>query len=514
MPHIKDKYLLPIALLLYCILWSVVHPLYTYLLDSDATAYLTIAERMARGEYLQSINGLWSPLNCWLMVPFLKLGANAWLVAKGLNAFFAAVLLAQAFYLFKKLKFNSFALRVLTFTLVPILVMYAYYQIFGDVLQLIFALAYVHLFITKDFLLQRKYVLLAAIIMGVGFYAKAYSFIFFGAHFTIIAFIAWRKSTALRKEVLVNYVLGIVTIVAVVLPWSFQLEKKYGAFSLTGHAGKLNMSWYINSGKTFKPEIDLLIPPPYDDSPSFWEDPYVSQGQLSTPLSSGHHFYRWVLRVGHTCIMALKCVTQISLGFILIVLLLLYSFYKRNDIPEPYLSILLALIILPLGYLAMHIETRYIWLSTFLLMPLGMYLINTKVVLEKRPLFILLFAFSFLPFLIKDYVQLAGKNKELFEMAEELKANDISGKIATNINDEGSFWVVSYLAGLNNYTIEQSDYSLQELANEMKRYDVKHYIHYPDQGGAFVTTDEGFNELFKLKHSSLKLNYSYYQLVD
>lgn len=38
--------------------------------------------------------------------------------------------------------------------------------------------------------------------------------------------------------------------------------------------------------------------------------------------------------------------------------------------------LLITIIILPLGYLMMHIETRYIWLAVILLMILGAYLID------------------------------------------------------------------------------------------------------------------------------------------
>lgn len=504
-----------IAILAYAILWFVLHPAMAYLLDSDAVAYLTIAHRVADGDFATSVNGLWSPLNSWLLVPFIKMGMDSWLAAKVLNFFFGGVVLVQAYFLFARLNFESWIRNLLSAMLVIVICFYAYYQMFGDVLQLIFALGYVHLFVQKDFVLNRKLVITAALIMGVGFYAKSYSLVFFMVHFTALCFIAWKKNFALRSKVLANYLIGILLAVLIVLPWSFQLQKKYREFSLTGFAGKLNMSWYINSGKTFKDDIKLLIPPAHDDSPSFWEDPILSAGELSTPFSSDYHFKRWVLRVGHTCLIALKSALEISIFYIPIILFLLYRLYKRKKIPAPFLSILLAVLILPLGYLAMHIETRYIWLNAVLIMILGVYLIKEYTVAVKPIYSIGILGGSFLlMILFIELPDMIDRNKLLFQQAKLFTHDNIQGKIVSNIDDEGSFWVVSYLAGLNNYTIEKSEYSIDELAEEMNRYGVKYYWHCQEQGGDYNDDQELFKSKFELVFNSKRSVASLYKLKD
>jgi len=481
------------ALAIYFMLYVLFYDSLQYLLDSDAVAYLTIAHRGAHGDWARSVNGLWSPLNSWLLIPFIKNGIDSWTAAKGLNAFFGGVLIFQFWALLGQLSFSKFKIALGTFMVVLPVCFFAYFQMFGDVLQLIFALAYISLIIKKDFIFNKRLVLSAAILMGVAYYAKSYSLVFFGLHFSILACLAFFKKENNRKKVLLNYVLGIGTIVLVCLPWAFQLQKKYGEFALTGLAGKLNMSWYINSGKTFNDSITLMVPPAYDDSPSFWEDPYLSAGELSTPFSSAYHFKRWVLRVGHTCLIALLSVCEISLLFIPIFLFFLLKLLKRKKIPEALLNIFWACILLPLGYLAMHIETRYIWLLLFLIIILGFYLIEVLGASKKiKRLALLVFGVSILAFPLFQLMTLDGKNENLFLMAKELQENNVQGKIVTNLSDEGSFWVVSYLAGLKNYTIETSDFTAEQLVQEMKRYGISQYLHYVSPragGGVFGVND-------------------------
>lgn len=83
----------------YFILWILLQPYLGYLLDSDCVAYLTIAERVAKGDYFRSINGLWSPLNSWMLAPFIQHGYDAWASAKALNCFFGGAILVAFHHL-------------------------------------------------------------------------------------------------------------------------------------------------------------------------------------------------------------------------------------------------------------------------------------------------------------------------------------------------------------------------------------------------------------------------------
>ena len=413
------------SLILYFLLWKMLNPILGYNLDSDSVSYLTIAKRVAEGDYFRSVNGLWSPMNSWLLAPFIQQGKDAWQSAKLLNFIFGFVILIQIFFLFKKFFLQNIAVYIMQFASAICMVCFVYFQMFGDVLQLIFVLVYLLLLFQKNknsiSLFQS---ILFGILMGIGFYAKAYSLFFFGVHFFItLVWFVYTKKITLKKAAL-NYVVGIATSILIILPWTFALHKKYDQWALNGFAGKLNMSWYINSGKSFKPDIDLLIPPTYNNSPSFWEDPYITQANLSSPFSSFYHFAKWIARIIHTKIMMIFCFNEISFLSLSILLIGFFYFFivkKKSKIEHHYFNIrlmIITIIILPLGYLMMHIETRYIWLNVFLLMILGAKLIELAfkhVTIKPYLLYIFYFilAYSFVVFPIYQFQNLKNKNKDL-----------------------------------------------------------------------------------------------------
>jgi hypothetical protein len=483
------------------------HPFLGYLLDSDGVAYLTIARRVAEGHYVESINGLWSPLNSWLLVPFIQKGMNAWEVAKVMNVVFGGIVIGLSNFLFIRFRLGTWSRFCLLLSLAIVMAHNVYFQMFGDVLQLIFVLIYLLVLWSEHFINSYWKTFLCAAIMGIGFYAKAYSLVFFLFHFAISLYWFYKTNRTELAKAIRLYAFGVFTIFLFILPWTFALHKKYGEWSVTGHAGKLNMSWQLNSGKSFRQDIKLLIPPVYSDSPSFWEDPYPSQQHLSTPFSSPKYFIKWMARITHTTLVAVACFNEISFLSIAILLTALYVFFFRKkteenkDIQFELQLLILTILVLPLGYLMMHIETRYIWLTVFLLMIAGALLLE-RMKNSLRPAYyvvsIILLAFSFIVFPVFNMENLKYKNKDLFERATELSTAGMNGKFTSNVTDAGRMWVVAYLTHNSFYTIERADYTVEELISEMKRYDVKYYLFESENNKTDISLNEDiFRFVFK-----------------
>ena len=495
------------AIILYAALCIALHPMLGYLLDSDGVAYLTIAKRVADGQYIQSINGLWSPLNSWLLVPFIQHGMDAWLVAKLMNVCLGAIVITLTFLLFQRFNLTQKSQAALLLALAIVMVHNVYLQVFGDILQLIFLLSYLLILWSDRFASSYWKAILCALMMGIGFYAKAYSLAFFLVHFAMTLYWYYKKQKIELKRAITLYGIGVITIILTIAPWTFALHKKYGDWSMTGHAGKLNMSWQINSGKTFREDIKLLIPPTYNDSPSFWEDPYPSQQHLSTPMSSPSHFIKWIARIIHTVLMAIGCMNDISsLAIAILLISFVYFFFRKKQTPiddrecQLQLLIITALTI-PLGYLMMHIETRYIWINSMLTMILGAILLE-KATARFTPLLswsaLLVLASSFIVFPILDIKNLAYKNKDLFTCSDALKNNHIQGSFTSNGVDAGRMWVVAYLTKNPFYTIERSDYSIEELISEMKRYKVQYYLFQSENNKPDIRlTNDSFHFIMK-----------------
>lgn len=483
MKNIREALLMVGVLVLYALWWMILHPWLGHMLDSDGVAYLTMAEQAAKGEWMRSVNGLWSPLNSWLLVPFIRMGYEPFAVAKVMNGAIGAVLLVQVYVLCRRFRLSFFARTLLLSAAAIAVGFFTYFQMFGDVLQMLFAMAYLQLLCSPRFFSSLIFPALAGLLMGLGFYAKAYSLMFFLLHFAVILFFAYRKGLVRRPQLVRFLLTGYALAMLCVLPWTMALHKKYEVWSFSGLAGKLNMSWYINSGKTFKPEIRLLIPPPYADSPTFWEDPWLSQDKLISPLSSPRHFLRWSARVMHTCLVALGCMNELSVLSIGLMLFGVWYFFMkpRSQTDEggeafPLQILWITVLLLPSGYLMMHIETRYIWLSVFPLMVLGAVWAECTLAGLSRKAALLVLAISFIITPLIQTEQLKGKNSDLFRIAKELKAKGFEGKFTANVQDAGTMWVIAYLTGSNFYTIEKSDYSKGELLLEMNRYGVDHYL--------------------------------------
>lgn len=472
-----------LSLLLYILLWNILYPYLCYNLDSDCVSYLTIAEKVSQGDYYRGVNGLWSPLNSWILAPFIKWGYNAWETALRLNFSFGIIVILLVHFLLKKFKVATDGYRVFIVVTGILLSYFVYMQMFGDVLQLIFLILY---FILLQKIIKNPHnyflVILSGIVAAIAYYAKAYSFFFYVLHFGFVSLWMFYKKYCNKIILIRNYLLGVFICLILILPWSIVMYKKYHQFSLSGFAGKLNMSWYINSSKTFKPEYKLLIPPPYSDSPTFWEDPLFSQDKLSSPISSVSHFTKWIARVVHTCIIAISCFNEISFLSIAIIIVWLLLFVqkkkqKKITYDETIEWLVLSTVLLPLGYITMHIETRYIWFNTFIIMILAYHLISLfqlDSIVKNTMIFIV--AISFIVFPIYQIEILRNKNKDLFETASVLNNKNLRGSFTSDEIDDGKMWVIAYLNKAKYYTIENSSIEWEQLKNEMKLYRVKYFF--------------------------------------
>jgi hypothetical protein len=469
-----NRYLLfLISAILYVVIWVVLYPYFQYLLDADAVGYLTVANRVANNDWLKSVNGLWSPLNSWLLVPFIKNGWDAFRSALLLNAIFCFGILGCVHVLLHRFVTSGFFITMISVTVPIVLVYYSYFQVFGDALQLLFVCIYLIIITSKNFWGNVKKYCLVSIIMGIAFFAKAYSFPFFILHFTAIHAWHWWQT---KRLFLIQYAISILLFIFCISPWSFQLFKKYNQFSLTGNAGKLNMSWYLLSHKSFKPEIKILIPPTYSDSPSFWEDPFLSQSICYTPTESVALFARWIARIFHTCLQAVLCINEISC-FVIPCLLAMVIFYIRKKNVQALDAIFWAVVIVPIGYLAMHIETRYIWLMMIGAILFAGVLIQKLLHAWQQRLLTIMFCISIIVYPIYNLIAWRNKGKPNFEVAETLQKLGVKNqKFVTNSRDLGNMWVAAYLSKNQMYSIENFSFSAAALQAELRQYQVAYYI--------------------------------------
>jgi 4-amino-4-deoxy-L-arabinose transferase-like glycosyltransferase len=480
---------LAISMVMCAALWLLAYPYYKYFIDADAVAYLTIAERAAKGDWSRSINGLWSPLGSWVLVPFIKAGHNGFAIAQFINLICALAILPLWFFLAKKFAKQDLLLNFVTLALAPVLVYYSYLQVFGDLMQVCMLLAYLHVCTQTNFIKSISLHILAGAICGIAFYAKAYSFPFLILH--LAALHAWHWYHY-KKIIFIQAASSIIICILVMLPWSLTLSKKYDAFSLTGNSGKLNMSWYLLGHKEFKDSIKVLVPPTYDDSPSFWEDPYPSQAQLHSPFESVEMLLvKWPPRIIYTCLIAVSCCSEISSMLLIGILIACLIYRKSKD--AALAAITLACLVMPLGYLAMHIETRYIWLSGLTGIILCIIVLQHLNYQRYKWALSIFFAMSLLVYPAYHMYQLRNKGKQNFELAQLFKQHNLQQcKFTGNAEDASDAWVIALLSRSHFYSIDQFDYRAEDLISDMKRYSLTHYLYKAENDAITSKQFDGF----------------------
>jgi hypothetical protein len=351
---------------------------------------------------------------------------------------------------------------------------------------------------------------------GFAYYAKAYSLPFFVLNTAVCT---WFLSGKNFKKWMRVMTVSVLVILAFAFPWMYALYTKYGIWT-TSTAGALNMSWYLVGHPEWKEGIDILLPPVYHNSPYYWEDPYVSNGHISHFWDSWHLFGLQILRFGLNCITLLLCILQFSVLFPLIVLLVLYNIFNKklfasSSVEEKiiYFSILL----LPTGYIMVHLESRYLWYA----LPLGMLIgglyiqkYNSNYERKKKyAVIVLSLSLMVYPLLkLKDMYHL-GKDEYLF--AQRLKSIGFKGQdFVSNVHPR-LLSKIAYFSGNRFYVVSKQkppasalDIEMERpgntkaLVEDIKRYDIRYYLHAKRSSGILV--NPSFDDIFydNLKNAS------------
>ncbi len=461
-------------------------PYCRYYVDPDATAYLTIAKRYAAGDYAKAINGYWSPLSCWLTAFFIKCGYEPITAAIIVNAAAGIGWLFITNSFFQKFKIERNIIPWLNLSLVAFLSYAIYAQSFADLWECFLLLGCLRILISSNF--KDKPVLW--ILYGVGgtlaYFAKAYSFPFFILNTIVCGHFIANDDKKLWLKI---SVVSISVMIAGALPWIYLLHGKYGIWT-TSTAGSLNMSWYLAGHPYFKEGVHALLPPPYTNSPYYWEDPYIINGSLPHAWDSLALFKRQILRLGYNVFLLFKSMSLLSFLFIPVwyfTILTVFSKRLRDHFPGAIKIVAISFLLFPLGFLPINYEPRYIWYMLPLGMLLGALVLRYLFPAQnrsRRQVIILVFCLSFALYPVAD-LQLITQGKAEHDMAVELKTMGITGSFASNSGRQLAYQRderLAYFAGITYYPCVQRGGPMPaELIPEMKRYGVRYYFyHYGD----------------------------------
>ena len=478
------KHLL-LFLAIYTSLFFILFPGYRYVIGPDATGYLSVAEQFAKGNFHNSINGIWSPLSSWLLTPFIKLNFDEILSVKYLNGVYGFLSVAAFFYLLKKCKTDLSIATAAMFGAVLLIVHFTFDRLFGDLPELLCLLLYLNIICSEKFGTNYKGIILAALAGAMAFYAKSYAFYFVLIHLPIAIYLASGKNSNKKTSTLFlkKAFAGILVLCLTVSLWIVTLNLKYGHFVL----GQQNISGSLSPAYN-QPRV-VFYPPPFAGAYSIFDDISYQKFKNVTPFTNTKVFVAQLKLVAFNALKTIEHFNDFSFAFITIIVLGIFltvarfkSFSNQNN-PTILLSFI---IIWPSGFLLFHSEPRYLWivsLSVLILAAVILSLLIDNFSFKKKYLYLfsLVIIGSFYLYPIIELKNQHGASKNYFEIAAALKEKNINGNVLFSNQSSEDFSesvIINYLAKCRHYGPFTTDYNTQEIIGAIKEYHINYFILY------------------------------------
>jgi len=395
-------------------------PFYRHQLNPDGIGYISVAERYLARDFNSAVNGYWSPLLSWLLVPLLAFKIDSILAAKILNLVFGFFVMLIACRLSQKLKVQLLFRTVLLLCLAPMLIYYVYSVISPDLLAVLLLLIYLdQLLELRPSTLAVSNSAICGLLGSLIYFAKSYHFFFFPVHFAAVGLILYfqSKKKTDKKRVRQWLTLGLLTFLTIGTVWIYLISSKYGYFTIST-AGNFNHDSINPNVNIYPDNIVGLFKSPYQSAYSYWDDPsYIKLGQWSIFGSLSNFLYqnRLILKNINKTINLL----QTSSFFAMAILVLLFLDRKHK------LILFSTLMLYPLGYWPLAVEGRYLWLMDVLILLYGCLLLQKLVgkidsKLIKTAL-IIFFLVSFVRMPIIGLKDIRNSGKEIYRLSQTVR---------------------------------------------------------------------------------------------
>lgn len=475
------QYRLLIASILYLACCLLLYPYYSYIFDDDGIGYMMVARRLAGGDWHNAVNGYWSPLHSWIVVPLIKSGMTEITAFRISNWIIGLLILVWVHRLSNKTGLSNQLKAILLMVCIPIAIHYAIYEVAADVLFCWLALVYTDIITEKDFFEKPRLNLLCGVVAALLYFSKAYAFPFFLLHFTLVQgwFYFTTDDPGKMKWLLRNMALGIGSFLLLSAPWIWTLYEKYDEFTF-GYSGRLNQDVHLYSRQLTSNA--LVYPPPYPDSPGSWEDPWFIPMQR-TP---GEHFFRADILVKQVRLFLTNVIRALEafgyLSCFTMATLLCMGIYLMLQKNRVLFLFLLTCAVLPAGYLLVFIEPRYIWPVSLILLVSGAFLLNIilscfQIKGKRAALCWALFFGSFLVSPINQLKDAVNGNQELFQLAAFAEEKNIRGRYLCSDNADYSMVPkLAFLTHSSTWTCLQPDRSYEEHLSAMRENHIGYYF--------------------------------------
>ncbi len=365
--HALLIYLLLAAGLLPYVLWYTNNP--------DTFQYLALSHRYADGSFLNIVNAYWSPLIIWLLVVPIKIIGNGIIAFKVIQLVIGAFTLYGWHWLLGTAKIKGHGLLLLS--AIPFILAHGLLMLTADLLFLCIALFVLGSAINGTALSSPRRAALFGILGGLWYFSKAFALPLFLAFLVLLVLVyRWRNNSPL---ILRNAMITLGACLLLIAPWVLAMSMKYGYFTIS-EAARFNQTVEVAPRPGEIKKMPLLTDGPHHPPPgaiSPWESP-GDVVQL-TPLRP------WTDPARYAEVVQLNLLTiyyhdvRRQLGALFLILLSVALIVRKPHTvlsDQGVLLSLLMLVILNLGYAAILVHDRYIWLNTFIMLFLSAKLLG------------------------------------------------------------------------------------------------------------------------------------------
>ncbi len=469
------------AVLLYLAAGGVLIQFYRYQINPDGISYISVAQKYLNGDFKNAVNGHFSPLFSWLLVPFLFFGIDPLLSAKLLNLGIGAVTLGVFHRLCCMYSMRHEIRSTLLFTAAPVLLYFAFDQITPDLLVACVLLFYFQVIFDPNYAESRKYGLFSGIFGGIAFLAKSFSFAFFLCHFPLMSMLHYNSNTAVikKKGVLHNFAAGMLIFIFVSGLWIAAITEKFGYLTISNASThNLNLIGQIRTHHTH------FVPPPNETAISIWEDPsFVLPPVTWNPFESANTFKHWMrffLKNIHSTIKICMGFSGLAVflcgGYLLLQLLQPKQLLRQHELVYPLLASLLH----ATGYCLIIVEERYLWIICLLLILMCGYILerifqHAFLTGWKRTVFLILLVLSFATAPLSNLGRDFNTGKELHLLGSALKQHVVSyRRLATSGSWYRSLFLAFYLQTPIYGTGEKR--MPEELFEDLEKHSIDYYL--------------------------------------
>ncbi len=469
-----------LSLFCYFVVGCILVPFYRYSQRGDIVSYLSISEKYINGNFSDAVNGVWSPLLSWLLIPFFLMDIEILLGFKILQ------LMIGAFIIFIVLKYSELLgirKNYQHYLLLGTTSIIIYYFTFflGSPDLLVAALLFYYLFnISKiSYLVNPTAGLKSGILGSIAFYSKAFSFPFFILHFTLINVYYLYLYPSHRNKIKKNYLHGMGLFILVCSIWILIISLKYDYFTYsTASAYNFNIIGpKYESINTFR--INALFPPSNETAVSYWEDPTFLPIEKWHPFSSPSNLIFFFEHIISNVVLMLYYIFIFS-PFFLFLLIFKFKDYKTLD---PILTVALVTIFTySLGYVTLFIYERFVILIYILVIALSFwFMIDFIESLNKSKLkkviFFSIFIASIIAKPIYSTIKFYNEGEDLNILSKILERKKISGSYAGISKkpldvDWSNTLFLAYRSKSQFYGEVNPDQEIEIIFKELKKYNI------------------------------------------